>query len=114
MFLGMLVGGYVWGSLGDIYGRRRSLIAAMFFNATFGFGSSFSQVKTTFIAMRFLSGLGVGGSIPLVWTYFAEFQPKAMRGAMISALATFWMIGNVSVAGKELVYSNFNLTFCNL
>ena len=29
MFLGMLVGGYVWGSLGDMYGRRKTLIVAM-------------------------------------------------------------------------------------
>ena len=27
-----------------------------------------------------------------------EFQPKAKRGAMVSALATFWMIGNITVA----------------
>ena len=41
----------------------------------------------------------VGGSIPLVWTYFAEFQPAARRGGALSVLATFWMVGNVVVAG---------------
>ena len=41
----------------------------------------------------------VGGSIPLVWSYFAEFQCKERRGRMLSALATFWMIGNITVAG---------------
>ena len=40
----------------------------------------------------------VGGSIPLVWSYFAEFQNKRIRGSMLSALATFWMIGNITVA----------------
>ena len=41
----------------------------------------------------------VGGSIPLVWSYFAEFQPARKRGQQLSALATFWMIGNITVAG---------------
>lgn len=40
----------------------------------------------------------VGGSIPLVWSYFAEFQNKRVRGRMLSALATFWMVGNITVA----------------
>ncbi len=42
----------------------------------------------------------VGGSIPIVWAYFGEFQPKEKRGSMLSWLATFWMVGNVTVAGR--------------
>jgi len=98
-FIGMLVGGYTWGSLGDQFGRRKTLMVAMIVNAIFGIGSSFSQIKATFFVCRFFSGLGVGGSIPLVWSYFAEFQCKERRGRMLSALATFWMIGNITVAG---------------
>ena len=98
MFLGMLVGGYIWGSLGDMYGRRKTLIVAMVVNFACGLASSFAGSKNSFIVWRFLSGLGVGGSIPLVWTYFVEFQPRARRGAMVSALATFWMVGNITVA----------------
>ena len=35
-----------------------------------------------------------------MWAYFGEFQPKSKRGAMLSCLATFWMVGNVTVAGN--------------
>ncbi len=58
MVAGMLVGGYVWGSLGDTYGRRNILILAMAVNAMCGFLSSLSQDKYTFIVMRFFSGVG--------------------------------------------------------
>ena len=34
-----------------------------------------------------------------MWTYFAEFQPSGRRGGALSLLATFWMVGNVLVAG---------------
>ena len=67
-------------------------------NFACGLASAFAGSKNSFIVWRFLSGLGVGGSIPLVWTYFVEFQPRARRGAMVSALATFWMVGNITVA----------------
>ena len=43
----------------------------------------------------------VGGSIPVIFSYFTEFQPKEKRGMMISALATFWMFGNIIAAGKQ-------------
>jgi len=99
LFVGMMIGGYVWGSLGDTLGRRVVLINAMLVNAAAGFISSFSQDYYVFLALRFVSGVGVGGSIPVVWTYFAEFQPSARRGAALSLLASFWMVGNITVAG---------------
>eukprot|EP00095_Tigriopus_kingsejongensis_P000777 maker-scaffold67_size430214-snap-gene-1.18 protein:Tk00777 transcript:maker-scaffold67_size430214-snap-gene-1.18-mRNA-1 annotation:"hypothetical protein DAPPUDRAFT_304078" len=99
LFVGMLIGGYIWGSLGDSFGRKKILIVAMFVNALCGFISSLAQTKAVFFTFRFLSGVGVGGSIPIVWSYFAEFQPKQNRGGMLSFLAAFWMVGNVVVAG---------------
>lgn len=44
----------------------------------------------------------IGGSIPVTWSYYAEFQPKSKRGAMLSFLASFWMVGNLLVAGKPV------------
>ena len=86
----------------------------MLVNTVFGAVSAASWDYATFLLLRFVSGLGydtqiniiqvilhfsVGGSIPLVWTYFAEFQPSRRRGGALSVLATFWMVGNVMVAG---------------
>ena len=58
LFVGMMIGGYVWGSLGDIFGRRVILINAMLVNAAAGFISSFSQGFYIFLVLRFLSGVG--------------------------------------------------------
>ena len=58
-----------------------------------------SIVSLYFHSSLFFSGVGVGGSIPVVWTYFAEFQPSNKRGAALSILASFWMVGNLTVAG---------------
>ena len=76
LFVGMMIGGYVWGSLGDTLGRKTVLINAMLVNTVAGFLSSLSQDFYLFMLLRFLSGVGVGGSIPVVWTYYAEFQVR--------------------------------------
>ena len=54
----MLVGGYIWGGLGDSLGRKKTLIAAMIINAVCGFASSFATSKELFFGFRFFSGVG--------------------------------------------------------
>lgn len=99
IFVGMMVGGYFWGSLADKFGRRTVLMGSLTVNGLGGLISSTSQVFWFFLIMRFVSGVGVGGSIPVIFSYFTEFLPRYRRGAMISALATFWMMGNIIAAG---------------
>ncbi|XP_064595783.1 synaptic vesicle glycoprotein 2A-like [Liolophura sinensis] len=99
IFLGMIVGGYFWGSLADKAGRRTVLLGSLTVNGLGGLASSVAQSFWLFLLLRFISGVGVGGSIPVIFSYFTEFQPKAKRGMMISVLATFWMFGNIIAAG---------------
>ena len=54
----MLVGGYMWGCIGDFYGRKNTLILAMIVNAFSGFASSLSQEKISFMMLRLISGIG--------------------------------------------------------
>lgn len=35
----------------------------------------------------------------MIFSYFAEFQPKSKRGSMLSFMAAFWTLGNLFVAG---------------
>ncbi|KAK3098669.1 hypothetical protein FSP39_021811, partial [Pinctada imbricata] len=99
IFVGMMIGGYFWGSLADRHGRRAVLLGSLTVNGLGGLASSVSQVFWLFLLMRFISGVGVGGSIPVIFSYFTEFQVKERRGTMISVLATFWMFGNIIAAG---------------
>ena len=52
------------------------------------------------LKMYVIINFSVGGSIPVIFSYFTEFLPKYRRGTMISALATFWMMGNIIAAGR--------------
>uniref|UniRef100_A0A8C6WWR7 Synaptic vesicle glycoprotein 2 n=2 Tax=Neogobius melanostomus TaxID=47308 RepID=A0A8C6WWR7_9GOBI len=99
IFLGMMVGGYAWGYLSDQRGRCGVLVVSLSVNGIFGALTCAAPTFWLFLLLRFISGVGVGGSIPVCFSYFSEFMPRLRRGAMISALATFWMAGNILAAG---------------
>ncbi|XP_068622746.1 synaptic vesicle glycoprotein 2B-like [Battus philenor] len=103
IFIGMMVGAYAWGSVADSLGRKRVLIAISVVNALAIVASSFSQNYELFMLFRFINGAALGGSGPVIWSYFAEFQPKKKRGAMLSFMAAFWTLGNLFVAGLAWV-----------
>ncbi|XP_028175157.1 synaptic vesicle glycoprotein 2C [Ostrinia nubilalis] len=103
IFIGMMVGAYAWGSVADSLGRKRVLIAISVVNALAIVASSFSQNYELFMLFRFMNGAALGGSGPVIWSYFAEFQPKKKRGAMLSFMAAFWTLGNLFVAGLAWV-----------
>ncbi|XP_075221741.1 synaptic vesicle glycoprotein 2B isoform X2 [Lycorma delicatula] len=98
IFIGMMAGAYVWGSVADTVGRKKVLIVISFMNAICIVASSFSQSYALFMIFRFLNGAALGGSGPVIWSYFAEFQPKGKRGSMLSSMAAFWTLGNLFVA----------------
>lgn len=57
IFIGMMVGAYVWGSIADTLGRRKVLIVISFMNAVCIVASSFSQTYVLFMIFRFLNGV---------------------------------------------------------
>ncbi|KAJ3608764.1 hypothetical protein NHX12_023294 [Muraenolepis orangiensis] len=95
VYLGMMVGAFLWGSLADRIGRRQSLLISLSINSVFSFFSSFVQGYSTFLFCRLLSGVGIGGSIPIVFSYYSEFLAQEKRGEHLSWLCMFWMIGGI-------------------
>ncbi|MEW5319852.1 MAG: hypothetical protein WDW38_010974 [Sanguina aurantia] len=91
----MLVGGIVWGLLGDRIGRRRSLLLALSLNASFGLLSAAAASLPQLMALRALAGLGVGGSLPVVFSLMAELCPIDTRGRFMALLASCWMLGSL-------------------
>uniref|UniRef100_A0A8C5E3Z0 Synaptic vesicle glycoprotein 2A n=1 Tax=Gouania willdenowi TaxID=441366 RepID=A0A8C5E3Z0_GOUWI len=95
VYLGMMVGAFVWGGLADRIGRRQTLLISLSINSVFAFFSSFVQGYSSFLLCRLLSGVGIGGSIPIVFSYYSEFLAQEKRGEHLSWLCMFWMIGGI-------------------
>ena len=97
-FLGMLIGAAVFGRLADRFGRRRVLLATVAMDAIFGLASAFAPDFATLLVLRFLTGLAVGGTLPVDYAMMAEFLPPSRRGRWLVMLEGFWAVGTVIVA----------------
>uniref|UniRef100_A0A8C3X7K7 Synaptic vesicle glycoprotein 2B n=1 Tax=Cyanoderma ruficeps TaxID=181631 RepID=A0A8C3X7K7_9PASS len=95
VYLGMMVGAVLLGGLADKLGRKQCLIISLAINAAFAFLSSFVQGYGFFLFCRLISGLGIGGTLPIVFPYFSEFLSREKRGEHLSWLCMFWMIGGI-------------------
>jgi len=97
-FLGMLIGAALFGRLADRYGRRRVLLVTVACDAVFGLLSVFAPSFATLLALRFLTGMAVGGTLPVDYAMMAEFLPPKNRGRWLVMLEGFWAIGTIIVA----------------
>lgn len=100
---GMLFGAWLFGYLADRIGRKKTLILAVSTFSLASIVSAFSKNLDQLILLRFIVGLGLGGSLPVASSYFAEFMPKSVRGAMISILESFWAIGTIIIGVVALL-----------
>jgi len=102
LFIGMMIGGTLWGSYSDMAGRKRSLATSLSVNGVAALASACVPVGadyySLFLMLRLISGIGVGGSIPVLFSYFCEFLPTNKRAMYLVGLAAFWMVGQI-IAG---------------
>jgi putative MFS transporter len=97
-FVGMLLGAWGFGRLADRIGRRRVLVATVLIDAVFGLASVFATDFAWLLGLRLLTGLGVGGTLPVDYAMMAEFLPPKRRGRWLVALEGFWAVGTILVA----------------
>ncbi|XP_039797877.1 uncharacterized protein LOC120662883 [Panicum virgatum] len=93
-FAGMLLGACVGGLVSDRYGRRAGFLFTAIVSGVPGFLCAFSPNYATLLALRFVVGLGLGGSHVLP-TWFLEFVPAENRGSWIAAFTCFWTLGTI-------------------
>jgi AAHS family 4-hydroxybenzoate transporter-like MFS transporter len=102
---GMVVGAFTMGALADHWGRKRLVVFA---TLLFGLGTALTPMAPTLTAMaalRFLTGLGLGGVLPNLISLVTEFAPARLRatlvtlafsglpfGSMLAGLVGRWLI----------------------
>src|SRR5258707_14694521 len=78
--IGLLIGGIVWGILGDKKGRLRVLFASIILYSLGSIANGFVHTVGQYAVVRFITGLGLAGELGAGITLVSEIMPKEKRG----------------------------------
>jgi len=106
-FLARPIGGWLFGGLGDRYGRKNALVLTMCLIAAASIGiavlPTYANVGATasilLLVLRLLQGLAHGGETGVSFTYVAEIAPTERRGFWSSAVYVSVLCGVIAATG---------------
>ena len=77
--LGTCIGAIFWGMIADRVGRRRAFVWTIMLFSITNLIQTHAWSYLQFTLTCFFMGIGVGGEIPLAFTFLSEFLPKLIR-----------------------------------
>jgi MFS transporter, putative metabolite:H+ symporter len=93
---GLLLGGIIWGILGDKKGRLSVLFGSIILYSIANFFTGFIQTVDQYAWCRFVAGLGLAGELGAGITLVSELLPKNKRGVGTSLVAGIGLFGAVA------------------
>ncbi|HEX8237055.1 MAG TPA: MFS transporter [Abditibacteriaceae bacterium] len=100
---GMLLGGILWGMLGDKRGRLSVLYGSILMYSLANIANGFVHSLPLYALFRFIAGVGLAGELGAGVTLVSEIMEKETRGYGTMIIATVGVIGGVvaSFVGTE-------------
>ena len=101
--LGMLIGGLLWGVIGDKKGRLKVLFGSILLYSLANIVNAFVTDVTTYSIVRVIAGIGLAGELGAGITLVSEMMSKEKRGYGTMIIVTFGALGAVvaSLVGSE-------------
>ena len=90
---GMLIGGLVWGIMGDKKGRLSVLFATILIYSLANIANGFVTNITQYAVLRLIAGFGLAGELGAGITLVTEILPKEKRGYGTTLVATMGVMG---------------------
>lgn len=93
--IGLLLGGILWGVLGDKKGRLSVLFGSILTYSLANIACGFVQDPTVYKLLRFIAGVGLAGELGAGITLVSEILPKHLRAIGTSLVAGIGLLGAV-------------------
>ena len=101
---GLLLGGVIWGVMGDKKGRLSVLFGSIILYSIANFITGFAHTVNEYAACRFAAGLGLAGELGAGITLVSELLPKNKRGIGTS------LVAGIGLGGAVAAYFTYQLT----
>jgi MFS transporter, putative metabolite:H+ symporter len=95
---GMLLGGLVWGIMGDRLGRKSTLFGSILIYSLANFANGFVTDTTSYSILRFIAGFGLAGELGAAITLVSELMSKETRGIGTVVVVAMGALGAVAAA----------------
>lgn len=102
--VGLLIGGIIWGVMGDKKGRLSVLFGSIILYSVANFLTGYVQTVDQYKWARFVAGLGLAGELGAGITLVSELLPKNKRGIGTS------LVAGIGLFGAVLAYFTYKFT----
>jgi MFS family permease len=93
--VGLLIGGVLWGVMGDKRGRLSVLFGSILLYSVANFATGYVQTVDQYAWLRFVAGIGLAGELGAGITLVSELMPQKNRGVVTSFVAGVGLFGAV-------------------
>ena len=108
---GMLIGGIIWGIMGDKKGRLSVLFGSIILYSVANFFTGFVQDVQQYALARFVAGVGLAGELGAGITLVSELLPKNKRGVGTSMVAGIGLFGAVAAYFTYKISGDWRLCY---
>jgi MFS family permease len=108
---GLLIGGIIWGVIGDKKGRLKVLFGSIMLYSVANILTSFVQNVDQYAYCRFIGGIGLAGELGAGITLVSEMLPKNKRGLGTSLVAGIGLFGAVFAYFTFQYTKQFNIQY---
>ncbi|MGO4329586.1 MFS transporter [Cupriavidus sp. 2TAF22] len=91
---GLMAGAFLFGPLADRFGRKGVLVFCVLFFGIASLASAFAGSLWGLVALRFLTGLGLGGAMPNTITLTSEYCPARRRSFLVTTMFCGFTVGS--------------------
>ena len=109
--IGLVVGGIIWGIMGDKKGRLSVLFGSIILYSLANIGNGLVHTVPQYILMRFLAGVGLAGELGASITLVCEMLPKEKRGLAASVIAVTGVFGAITAFFVYQAFQDWRLCF---